>query len=148
MPTLTGLSLGEVYFDLESTDGLDEYFYTLDATKNSLTLGEPLESLETGNYYPYCGLFLDSSHCLVLRPVETDMSFNRYDPNVQKDYSGSVPTYERVGVGNFLRTEYQKRNTTSDTPGTVLIGDSFAFTKGFRYGPIDETYVKISAIIL
>lgn len=148
MPTLCGLSLGEVYFDLESTNGLEEYIYPLDVDPTSLSLDGAVEKSETGRYYPYFGLFLDPSHCLVLKPVHTNMSFQRYDPNAQPGEFETLPTYERVGTGNFLRTEYQVRTTPDNATGTVPVDDSFGFTEGFKYGPIDETYARIAVMIL
>lgn len=149
MPTLSGLSHGEVYFDLESTDGEDEYLYTRDANQTSLSSEEALERIEEGRYYPYCGLFLDPSHCLVLRPVSSDISFRMYSPGAPSEgFEELLPTFERVGVGNFLRTERQVKATTNKDPGTRAVGDSYVFTKGFKYGPIDETYRRIAVIIV
>ena len=155
--TAHGLSLGEVHFDLEKYPEVGHYHSASDLAEQtaSLSISSNVESQQrwkssflglakglrgrskndasagpsssstkpvtTTNSPPSLwALFLDSSVCLVLRPRATGYPAKADVPPT---------TFERVGIGNFLRTESQIGMTD---PKNFNVGDNIA------YGPITQ----------
>ncbi|KAK3068678.1 hypothetical protein LTR53_013565 [Teratosphaeriaceae sp. CCFEE 6253] len=104
--TPEGVSLGEVYLDLEESCGSQatDAPSDLSETVSTLTISgaspptpaaqvpqlrSPSRHREVEQGSGYLGLFLDSAHCLVLRR------------------RAASPEYERVGLGKLLRTKKQ-----------------------------------------